>query len=299
MHWQTSRFAIDLTTPKVMGIVNVTPDSFSDGGLHASANKARAHCEKLLKDGANILDIGGESTRPGAQALPQEQELARILPVVRHAVKLGVPVSVDTYKPQVMQAVLDAGADIINDVWALRWQGQIGSPTGLDVLATHPSCGICLMHMHKEPQTMQLAPMQGDVLPPILQFLERAAQSLRALAVDPARICLDPGIGFGKTVQQNFTLLARQAELLRLGYPLLAGWSRKSSLAAVTQTSLAAVATLDVQERMAPSVAAALLAVLHGASIVRVHDVRETVLALKVLLAMRAAQNPMEKGQQA
>lgn len=295
MHWQTSRFSIDLTTPKVMGIVNVTPDSFSDGGLHASTDAARAHCEKLLRDGANILDIGGESTRPGAQALPQEQELARILPVVRHAVKLGVPVSVDTYKPQVMQAVLDAGADIINDVWALRWQGQAGSPTALDVLGAHPSCGICLMHMHKEPQTMQTTPMQGDVLPQILQFLERAAQSLRALAVDPARICLDPGIGFGKTVPQNFTLLARQAELLRLGYPLLVGWSRKSSLAAVTQTSLAAVATLDVQERMAPSVAAALLAVQHGASIVRVHDVRETVLALKVFMAMRAAHNQTEK----
>ncbi|MBK7001330.1 MAG: dihydropteroate synthase [Rhodoferax sp.] len=295
MHWQTSRFSIDLATPKVMGIVNVTPDSFSDGGLHAFPNAARAHCEKLLKDGADILDIGGESTRPGAQALPQEQELARVLPVVRHAVKLGVPVSVDTYKPQVMRAVLDAGADIINDVWALRWQGQAGMPTSLDVLAAHPSCGICLMHMHREPQTMQTSPMQGDVVAQILQFLERASQSLRALAVDPARICLDPGIGFGKTVQQNFTLLARQAELLRLGYPLLAGWSRKSSLAAVTQTSLAAVATLDVQERMVPSVAAALLAVLNGASIVRVHDVRETVLALKVLMVMRAAQNQTEK----
>lgn len=294
MHWQTSRYLIDLTQPQVMGIVNVTPDSFSDGGMHATAVDARAHCDKLLKDGAHILDIGGESTRPGAMPLSVEEELARVLPVVRHAVTLGVPVSVDTYKPQVMQAVLDLGADIINDVWALRWcdpaSSQNASQTGAAVVSAHPSCGVCLMHMHREPQTMQVAPMQGDVVPQVLSFLELNAHKLQALGVSSSRICLDPGIGFGKTVAQNFALLAHQRELLSLGYPLLVGWSRKSSLAAVTQTSLSTVATLDVRDRMVPSVAAAVLAVQRGASVVRVHDVKETVQALKVLAAMQAAE---------
>jgi dihydropteroate synthase len=288
MRWQTSRYSIDLSTPKVMGIVNVTPDSFSDGGQHASRDAAFAHCEQLLKDGADILDIGGESTRPGAVALPLDEELARVLPVVRHAVSLGVPVSVDTYKPVVMQVVLDLGADIINDIWALRWRDAVGGPSGEAVLASHPSCGVCLMHMHRDPQTMQTAPMEGDVMPQVLSFLELRAQYLRGLGVDLARICLDPGVGFGKTVPQNFALLARQSELLSLGYPLLAGWSRKSSLAAVTSTSLGTMARMDVQERMVPSVTAALLAVQNGARVVRVHDVKETVQALKVLAATQA-----------
>ena len=293
MLWQTSRFAIDLTRPQVMGIVNVTPDSFSDGGQHASHAAALAHCEQLLRDGADILDIGGESTRPGAPALALDEELARVLPVVRHAVTLGVPVSVDTYKPQVMQAVLDLGADIINDVWALRWQDAQSGLTGRDVVVAHPRCGVCLMHMHREPQTMQQAPMEGDVLPQVLSFLERLAQDLRGLGVEKTRICLDPGIGFGKTVQQNFSLLARQAELVQLGYPVLAGWSRKSSLAAVTQRSLSSAATLDNQDRLVPSTSAALLAVERGAHIVRVHDVRETIQALKVWAAVQEAQNPI------
>jgi dihydropteroate synthase len=288
MYWQTSRFMIDLARPKVMGIVNVTPDSFSDGGLHARHDAARAHCDRLLQQGADILDIGGESTRPGAQALSLDEELARVLPVLRHAVSLGVPVSVDTYKPQVMQAALDCGVDIINDVWALRWRDAVHGETGESVVAAHGSCGVCLMHMHREPQTMQLAPMEGDVVPQVLSFLELLAQHLCRLGVDKARICIDPGIGFGKTVQQNFALLARQSELLAPGFPVLAGWSRKSSLAAITQTSLAAVATLDVHDRMVPSVAAALLAVQRGAHIVRVHDVKETVQALKVLAAVQA-----------
>ena len=287
MFWQTSRFHIDLQMPKVMGIVNVTPDSFSDGGLHASRDAALAHCDKLLRDGADILDIGGESTRPGALELAVDEELARVLPIVRHAVTLGVPVSVDTYKPQVMQAVLDLGADIINDVWALRWTDGDSSTTGRDIVATHPRCGVCLMHMHRNPQTMQVAPMDGDVMPKVLFFLEQLAQDLRGLGVEKARICIDPGIGFGKTVEQNFTLLGQQAALLPLGYAVLAGWSRKSSLAAVTQRSLAAVATLDIRDRLVPSVTAALLAVQNGAHVVRVHDVKETVQALKVLGAMK------------
>lgn len=288
-HWQTSRFQLDLSSPKVMGIVNVTPDSFSDGGQFAARDSALAHSEQLLKDGAHILDIGGESTRPGAPMVPLEEELARVLPVVRHAVTLGVPVSVDTYKPAVMRAVLDLGADIVNDIWALRWPGDASGLSGLAVVSAHPQCGACLMHMHREPQTMQVAPMEGDVLPQVAAFLRKAADQLRSLGVAAQRICLDPGIGFGKTVPQNFALLARQAELLDLGYPLLAGWSRKSSLAAVTQTSLANVATMDIQDRMVPSVVAAVLAVQNGAKVVRVHDVKQTVQALKVLAASQAA----------
>lgn len=288
MHWQTTRYSIDLRTPRVMGIVNVTPDSFSDGGQHASGHAAIAHCEALLKDGAAILDIGGESTRPGAPPVSQEEELARVLPVIRHAVTLGVPVSVDTYKPAVMQAALDLGADIINDVWALRWAGDAQGKTSKDVVAAHPNCGVCLMHMHRDPQTMQVAPMEGDVVPQVLSFLQQLAQDLQGLGIEKPRICLDPGIGFGKTVKQNFALLARQAQAVPLGYAVLAGWSRKSSLAAVTHTSLAQAAGMNIELRRAPSVTAAVLAVQNGAQIVRVHDVRDTVSALRVLSAMQA-----------
>jgi dihydropteroate synthase len=283
MFWQTSRFQIDLNTPKIMGIVNVTPDSFSDGGKYASLGSAIKHAEKLLKDGADILDIGGESSRPGAPQVPLDIELSRVLPVVIEAVKLGVPVSVDTYKPQVMQAVLDAGADIINDIWALRQPAGQGYASAADIVAQHQNCGVCLMHMHKEPQTMQEEPMQGDlaaIVSQVLSFLERHRKKISRLGVDLSRITIDPGIGFGKTLEQNFALLARQRELLVLGVPLLSGWSRKTSLGAVTGLVMA--------ERMPPSIVAAVLAVQNGASIVRVHDVRETVAALKVLAMTRS-----------
>jgi len=292
MQWNTSRFLVDLTNPQVMGIVNVTPDSFSDGGQHATTTAALRHCEELLQDGADILDIGGESTRPGARPLPLEEELARVLPVLREAVRLGVPVSVDTYKPKVMQAALDLGVDIINDIWALRWTEPNAAPTpmdGMQVVARHPGCGVCLMHMHREPLTMQVAPMAGDVVPQVLSFLQQIAQQLQGQGVQKSRIVIDPGIGFGKTVAQNFALLARQSELLSGSSPLLAAWSRKSSLAVVTGSSQeGVVASLAAHERMVPSVAAALLAVERGASIVRVHDVRETVQALQVLGAIRS-----------
>jgi dihydropteroate synthase len=294
MQWNTTRFLIDLTSPKVMGIVNVTPDSFSDGGQHATTAAALQHCEKLLKDGADILDIGGESSRPGANPITLDEELARVLPVVREAVHLGVPVSVDTYKPKVMQAVLDLGVDIINDIWALRWTEAVDNGdqfnarlNGMQVVSQHPACGVCLMHMHREPQTMQVAPMEGDVVPQVMLFLRRITQALEAHGVHRNRIVIDPGIGFGKTVPQNFALLARQSELLSVGYSVLAGWSRKSSLAAVIGTATASGSTVDAQERMVASVAAALLAVERGASIVRVHDVRETVQAIKVLSAIK------------
>ena len=285
MFWQTTRFQIDLSQPKVMGIVNVTPDSFSDGGQFFAPGSgmasALAHCEQLVKDGADMLDIGGESSRPGAQPLPLADELARVLPVVRHALTLGVAVSVDTYKPETMQAVLGLGVDIINDIWALR------QPGALEAVVAHPSCGVCLMHMHREPQTMQAEPMQGDVVAQVLAFLKQQAKLLEVLGVANNRITLDPGIGFGKTVAQNFALLSRQSDLLAAGYPLVAGWSRKSSLAAVSSTSLELVAQMSITDRMVPSVAAAVLAVERGARVVRVHDVRETAQALKVWTASK------------
>ena len=274
MRWTTTRFDIDLSRPQVMGIVNVTPDSFSDGGQFDSPAAALRHCEQLIKEGAQLLDIGGESTRPGSPALALEEELARVLPVVRGALSLGVPVSIDTYKPEVMQAVLDLGGDIVNDVWALRREGA------LRVVAAHARCGVCLMHMHRDPQTMQVAPMAGDVVAPVMNFLRERAAALTSAGVDAARIVLDPGIGFGKTVAQNFSLLARQDELLALGLPLLAGWSRKSSLGAVSGRDHPA-------DRVSASVAAALLAVERGARVVRVHDVRETVDALAIWQAAR------------
>ncbi len=284
MIWQTTRFSISLDAPKIMGIVNVTPDSFSDGGQHASTAAALAHCEALLNDGAHLLDIGGESSRPGALPVPLDQELARLLPVLREAVKLGVPISVDTYKPQVMQAALDLGADIINDIRAFQGAGAMPeADTAMQVVSRHPNCGLCVMHMHRDPLTMQVQPMQGDVVPQILSFWKRIAHDLQEQGVDSARIVVDPGIGFGKTVQQNFELLSRQRELMSSGFPLLLGWSRKSSLARATSSSLATLATLDVRDRLVPSVTAALLAVQRGASIVRVHDVRETAQALAVL----------------
>ncbi|SDZ31239.1 dihydropteroate synthase [Variovorax sp. YR266] len=283
--WQTSRFRIDLAQPRVMGIVNVTPDSFSDGGAHASTKAALQHCEQLLKEGADILDIGGESTRPGSPAVPLDAELARVLPVVREAVKLNVPISIDTYKPEVMRAVLDLGADIVNDIWALR------QPGAREAVAAHPSCGVCLMHMHRDPQTMQAVPMAGDVIPEVLSFLTAQVQLLRALGVDHSRITLDPGVGFGKTVAQNFALLARQREMLAAGYPLLLGWSRKSSIGAVTGIEAAG-------ERIVPSVAAAVLAVDRGAAVVRVHDVRDTVAALAVWRAMKAQESQQQTQEQ-
>jgi dihydropteroate synthase len=258
-----------------MGVVNITPDSFSDGGHHATTSSALRHCEQLLAQGAHILDIGGESTRPGSPPVPLEEEIARVVPVVRHAVSLGVPISVDTYKPQVMRAVLDLGVDIINDIWALR------QPGAANVIASYPDCGVCLMHMHRDPQTMQLSPMEGDVVSQVLSFLELSAQSLLARGVEKTRIVLDPGIGFGKTVAQNFALLRHQRALLAAGFPVLAGWSRKSSLGAVTDR--------PVDERMVPSIASALLAVERGACVLRVHDVRDTVAALAVLEAMQNA----------
>lgn len=280
MHWQTARFEIDLARPQVMGIVNLTPDSFSDGGHHADPAAGLRHAEQLLKEGADILDVGAESTRPGAPPVPLEQELERLMPWIQEAVRWGVPVSVDTYKPQVMRAVLDAGVDIVNDIWALR------QPGALEVVTGHARCGVCLMHMHRDPQSMQMQPMQGDVVCEVTRFLGERTQALLTAGVERERLVIDYGIGFGKTAEQNFSLLQAQSALLQAGYPLLAGWSRKSSLGAVLADD--GLPPVPPFQRVTASVAAALLSVERGASIVRVHDVRPTVEALRVWRAAQA-----------
>jgi dihydropteroate synthase len=266
--WQTTRYRIDLARPQVMGIVNVTPDSFSDGGAHASTAAAIAHCRQLLDEGADILDIGGESTRPGSHPVSVDEELARVLPVLDAALTLGCPVSVDTSKAAVMAAVLARGADIINDISALQ------APGALDAVAAHPSCGVCLMHMRGTPESMQLRPQYADVVEEVAAFLRERMAALQGRGIAAERITLDPGIGFGKSVAHNLDLLRRQRELLALGRPLLVGWSRKSTLGAITGR--------DVGQRVTASVVAALAAVQSGAAIVRVHDVAATVDALKV-----------------
>ncbi|MBP6616016.1 MAG: dihydropteroate synthase [Aquabacterium sp.] len=269
--WHTTRFQIDLSRPQVMGIVNVTPDSFSDGGQHADTRQALAHCEQLIKEGADILDLGGESTRPGAPTLTVEAEWARLEGVIRGALSLGVPLSIDTCKAEVMRRALDLGADIINDIRGLEDEGAV------DVVARHGACGVCLMHMQGDPATMQLRPSYPDVVDEVKGYLSQRAEVVRAAGVAQARITLDPGIGFGKTPEHNFRLLREQASLLEMGYPLLIGWSRKSSLGALTGR--------PVGERLAASLSAALAGVQRGAHIVRVHDVAETVDALKVWAA--------------
>ena len=265
--WQTSRFALSLAQPLVMGIVNVTPDSFSNDRAFQNATEAIKHAEHLALEGANILDIGGESSRPGAKPLSHEQEWERVEPVIKELVKWNLPISLDTYHPQSMRKALEAGVDIINDIWALR------QPQALQVVAGY-GCGVCLMHMHAEPSNMQLSPMQGDAVLAVSDFFKNRIQAAQEHGIALNRLVVDPGIGFGKSVDQNFSLLQRQKELLNLQLPLLVGWSRKSSLGAVTG--------LEVTERLVPSIAAALLAVERGAAVVRVHDVAFTTAALKI-----------------
>lgn len=278
MFWQTTRFQIDLTRPRVMAIVNLTPDSFSDGGRHGNVLQAIQHAEKLLAQGADILDVGAESTRPGAQPVPEAEELARLMPFLREAVRWQVPISVDTYKASIMRAVLDLGVDIVNDVWALR------QPGAEKAVLAHPSCGVCLMHMHREPQSMQLTPMSGDVLKSIKDFLQTRIQVLVEQGMSSDRILLDPGVGFGKTVEQNLSLLVRPDRWQVQGFPVLAGWSRKSTLGSILARN---GAVPDPGDRVQASVAAALLSVERGAHVVRVHDVQPTVEALKVWLSVR------------
>lgn len=265
------RFHFDLSRPLVMGIVNVTPDSFSDGGHHASTQAAIDHAQRLIEEGADILDIGGESTRPGAAFVSQQEELDRVLPVIQGLRSIAIPISIDTYKPSVMRAALSAGASMVNDVNALQTEGA------LDVIA-ESAAAVCLMHKQGTPATMQQSPVYQDVLEEVGGFLRERIAVLEAAGIARQRIVIDPGFGFGKTVAHNLELLGQLASLRKLGVPILAGLSRKSMLGAITGR--------DVSDRVVASVTAALLAVQRGASIVRVHDVRDTVDALKILNAV-------------
>ena len=271
MHWQTRRFRLDLSRPRVMGIVNLTPDSFSDGGQFGTAAVAIAHCERLVAEGADLLDLGAESSRPGAARIDADEEWRRLAPVLAAAVQLGVPVSVDTCKPEVMRRAIAAGADVINDIQALQAPGAIEAVLSSEV-------GLCLMHMKGEPDTMASLAVYDDVVAEVAAFLAQRAGVLRQAGVAADRITLDPGYGFAKTSAQNLRLLAHQAALASLGHPLLVGWSRKRTLGEVTGRA--------VDGRLAASLAAALKAVQHGAHILRVHDVAATVDALKVWQAV-------------
>ena len=267
------RHRLALDRPRVMGVINVTPDSFYDGGRFAEPAAALSRAHALLADGADILDIGGESTRPGAAPTPDSEELARVIPLIERlrdgCDERGVPLSVDTRKPAVMRAAIAAGACMINDISALRAPGAIDAVAGSGV-----QVAVCLMHMQGEPETMQQDAAYSDVVAEVTAFLAGRATACVAAGIARERIVVDPGFGFGKTVEHNLTLLRRLEAMVALGYPVLVGLSRKSTIGALTGR--------DVGERMAGSVAAALAAVARGATIVRTHDVRETVDALKV-----------------
>ncbi|KIP18630.1 dihydropteroate synthase [Burkholderia sp. MSHR3999] len=265
-----------------MGILNATPDSFSDGGRFLAHDDALRQAERMLAEGADILDIGGESTRPGAPPVPLDEELARVIPLVEALRPLNVPLSIDTYKPAVMRAALAAGADLINDIWGFRQAGAIDA-------VRDGNCGLCAMHMLGEPQTMQAhEPDYRDVVADVRDFLAERAQALMDAGVAAERICVDPGFGFGKAViEHNYALLAALPDTTPARpdgrpYPILAGMSRKSMLGAV-------IGGKPPIERVAASVAAAVCAVERGAAIVRVHDVAETVDALKIWSAVRGA----------
>jgi dihydropteroate synthase len=261
------RFRLSLDRPLVMGILNVTPDSFADGGAHPDHASALAHARKLIADGADIIDIGGESTRPGAVPVSEADELERVLPLVRTLLDAGVPISVDTRKPGVMREALEAGADMINDIQALRAEGA------LQVLADS-GAAVCLMHMQGDPATMQNDPRYDDVVGEVKAFLQERVVACRKAGIDSRRIVIDPGFGFGKTVEHNVSLLRSLQIFTSLEFPVLIGLSRKGTLGALTGRTVGA--------RMPASIGAALVAVAKGAAIVRVHDVAETVDALEV-----------------
>lgn len=265
-------FRLDLSRPLVMGIVNVTPDSFSDGGRHLLRDAAIAHARQLVAEGADILDIGGESTRPGALAVSVQQELDRVLPVIEGLRDDAVPLSIDTCKPEVMRAALAAGASMVNDISALQ------QPEALEALVASDAA-VCLMHKQGQPQTMQIEPRYDDVVLEVMEFLRGRIAETEAAGVARNRIVIDPGFGFGKTLAHNLALLRDLQKFTQLGVSLLAGLSRKSMLGAITGQT--------VENRLAASVAAALLAVERGAGIIRVHDVRATCDALKVWSAIQ------------
>jgi len=269
--WRCGRFLFDFAKrrrPVVMGILNATPDSFSDGGKFRTAQDAIAQAELMIKGGADLIDIGGESTRPGAQPVELQEELDRVLPVIEGLKDCGVPLSIDTYRAETMRQAIRAGVDCVNDIWALRQEGAV------DAVLESKDCGIVLMHMQRDPQTMQFNPEYHDVLAQVMQFLKERAELLTAKGVEKNRIAIDPGFGFGKSLEHNLSMLKHFDQFSQLGYSVLAGISRKSMLGKLTGK--------DTHERLAPSVAAAIMAADRGARIVRVHDVLETVDALKL-----------------
>ena len=278
MNFDCGNFQLDLSTPRVMGIVNVTPDSFSDGGKFTATNLAIEHALKLAEEGADILDIGGESTRPNATPVSLQEELDRVIPVIEALVKqfkqdkqVNIPISIDTYKPQVMQAAIAAGASMVNDVRALQEDGA------LEIVAK-TNVGICLMHMQGTPQTMQQNPHYADVVNDVKAFLAARLQASVHAGVATSRILLDPGFGFGKTREHNILLLQNLQSFATLGQPLLVGLSRKSVLGQVTGN--------DINARLYASIAASVLSAMKGAKMLRVHDVRATVEALKFVQAV-------------
>lgn len=271
MIFHCGNYTLDMSHPVVMGIVNATPDSFSDGGKYAAAELAIAHGMALVEEGANILDIGGESTRPGAEPVPLEEELRRVVPVIEGLVAAGVPISIDTYKPEVMRAAIAAGASIVNDVFALQ------QPGALEAVA-ESTAGVCLMHSQGTPQTMQLDPRYEDVVAEVAEFLRSRMEIASAAGIAKNRMVLDPGFGFGKRSVHNIALLHDLDVLGALGQPLLVGLSRKSVLGHLTGG--------DVDARLHASLSAAVIAAMKGARILRVHDVKATVDALKILIAV-------------
>ena len=275
--WRCGRFLFDFAQrqyPIVMGILNATPDSFSDGGVFRTPQDALAQAERMIANGVDLIDIGGESTRPGAEPVALQEELDRVLPVIEALKNCGVALSIDTYKAETMRQALHAGVDCVNDVWALRQEGAVNA-----VLESN-NCGIVLMHMQRDPLTMQFDPEYQDVIAEVSSFLKERAQVLIKAGVEANRIAIDPGFGFGKSLEHNLNMLKNFADFSKVGFPVLAGISRKSMLGKLTGK--------NTNERIAPSVAAAIMAADRGARIVRVHDVPETVDAFKLWGAIQA-----------
>ena len=263
----------------MMGILNATPDSFSDGGKFRTPADAIAQAERMIASGVDIIDIGGESTRPGAEPVPLQEELDRVLPVIDALKHCGVALSIDTYKAETMRQALSAGVDCVNDIWALRQEGAVEAIIECDKSDSDRQCGIVLMHMQRDPQTMQFDPEYQDVIAEVKAFLQERADLLEQQGITKNRIAIDPGFGFGKSLEHNLKMLADFDQFSQLGYPVLAGISRKSMLGKLTGR--------DTNDRVAPSVAAAIMAADRGARIIRVHDVQETVDALKLWEAIQ------------
>ncbi len=274
--WRCGHFLFDFTRrkrPLVMGILNATPDSFSDGGMFRTVTDAITQAELMVKSGADLIDIGGESTRPGAKPVSLQEELDRVLPVIEALKGCGIPLSIDTYKAETMRQALRSGVDCVNDIWALRQNDAVAA------VSESKDCGIVLMHMQRDPLTMQFDPEYQDVIAEVSQFLDERAKLLILNGISRDRIAIDPGFGFGKSLEHNINMLSHFESFTTLGYPLLAGISRKSMLGKITGK--------ETHDRMAPSIAAAIMAADRGAQIIRVHDVAETVDALKLWEALQ------------